>query len=165
MPDDDLRSTSCNLARAVEVLGERWTPLILRDLLIGVRQFDEIRRDLGISTSVLTARLHRLTERGVVERRPYGDRGRHEYHLTPKGEAAVPILLALLAWGDEWEGGPDGPPTQVVHRTCGRTTSARAHCAECGERLEPGDLSYHRGPGSRRAPGTEVLPTYLEPSP
>jgi DNA-binding HxlR family transcriptional regulator len=154
----------CNLARAVGVLGDSWTPLILRDVLIGVRQFGEIQRDLGVSTNVLASRLHRLLDHGVLMREPYGSHPhRYEYRLTEKGEAAVPILLALLAWGDEWEGGPDGLPTRIVHRSCGATTVAVAHCAECGEPLDPADIDYCKGPGSRRGPGTEVLPDYLGP--
>jgi DNA-binding HxlR family transcriptional regulator len=164
MQRSDFGEMSCSMARALDVLGEWWTPLILRDLLVGFRHFDEIQRDLGISTNVLSDRLQHLVEHGVVERHQYGNHpSRYEYRLTPKGQDAVPILLELVAWGDRWEPGDDGAPTLIVHTTCGRATRAVAHCAECGARLEPEDLEYHRGPGSRRGPGTQLLPERLGP--
>ena len=160
----DFGDMSCSMARALNILGEWWTPLILRDLLVGFTQFDELHRDLGISTNVLTDRLRRLMDNGVVERRPYGSHSnRFEYRLTAKGRDAVPILLLLVAWGDRWEAGTDGPPTHIVHTSCGKPTKALIHCGECGQRLEPQDLEYHKGPGSRRAPGTQLLRDYLGP--
>jgi DNA-binding HxlR family transcriptional regulator len=164
MQRTDFGDMHCSIARALHVLGETWTPLILRDLLIGVRRFDELQRDLGISTNVLTDRLRTLIEHDVVERRPYGPRpNRFEYQLTPKGRDAVPILLALVAWGDRWEPRRGGTPTHVLHTTCGQPTAAVVHCAECGERIDLDDLEYRRGPGMRRAAGTELLPDRLGP--
>ena len=155
---------TCSIARAEGILGDSWTPLILRDLLVGFTQFDEIHRDLGIATNVLADRLGRLVEQGVVTREPYGTHpNRFRYRLTEKGEDAVPILLALLAWGDRWEAGKPGPPTLVVHTTCGKATTAVAHCAECGQKLELDDLEYHKGPASRQGPGTELLRDHLGP--
>jgi DNA-binding HxlR family transcriptional regulator len=164
MQRTDFGDMSCSIARAIGILGEPWTPLILRDLLIGFSRFDELERDLGISTNVLTDRLRTLVEHGVVERRPYSPHpNRFEYRLTPKGEDAIPILLALVAWGDRWEAGSAGPPTHVVHVPCGQPVAAVAHCSECGQPLQLADLEYHRGPGSRRAPGTELLRDRLGP--
>jgi DNA-binding HxlR family transcriptional regulator len=154
----------CSIAKAMAVLCEPWTPLVLRDLLLGFTQFEEIRRDLGISTNVLTDRLEVLVEHDVIERVPVGPHPRrHEYRLTEKGREAIPIILAMVAWGDRWETGRAGPPTHVVHETCGRPTSATIHCSECAEPLALEDLSYHRGPGSRRGPGTALLREHLEP--
>ena len=154
----------CSIARALEILGEPWTPLILRDLLIGFTQFEELHRDLGISTNVLTDRLNVLLAHGVIERRHLGPhRNRFEYRLTEKGRDAVPFLLALVAWGDRWEAGSAGAPTHVVHAPCGSPTVAVFHCSECGEPLDVDDLEYHRGPGSRRGPGTELLRDRLDP--
>jgi len=154
----------CSIARALEILGEPWTPLILRDLLIGFTQFEELHRDLGISTNVLTDRLAVLIEHDVIERRHVGPHpNRSEYFLTEKGRDAVPILLALVAWGDTWEAGPAGAPTHILHTTCGAATAAVFHCSECGEPLHVDDLEYRRGPGSRRGPGTELLRDRLEP--
>lgn len=166
MQRTDFGDMSCSIARALSILGDWWTPLILRDLLVGFTRFDEIRNDLGVSTNVLSDRLGRLVEHGVVEREPYGSHpNRFRYRLTEKGEDAVPILLALVAWGDRWEAGKPGPPTLVVHTTCGKTTTAVAHCSECGQRLELDDLEYHKGPASRQGPGTELLRDHLGPHP
>ena len=158
MQRTDFSSMDCSIARAVDVLGEPWTPLILRDLLLGITQFDDMRRDLGISTNVLADRLRRLVQHRVVERRPYGSHpNRFTYQLTRKGRDAVPILLALVAWGDRWEAGGAGPPTDVIHTKCGKPTNAVVHCAACGLPLDPDELRYRNGRGSRRGPGTVVL--------
>ena len=149
---------NCSIARAVNVLCEPWTPLVLRDIFLGIGLFEDIRTDLGISTNVLTDRLRTLVEQGVVERQPYGRHpGRFEYRLSAKGREAVPILLALLAWGDRWQDAGEGAPTEMVHRSCGKVTSAVAHCAACSERLELSDLEFHNGPAGRDGPGTMVL--------
>ena len=149
---------NCSIARAVSVLCEPWTPLVLRDILLGIAQFEHIRTDLGISTNVLADRLRTLVDHGVVERQPYGRHpDRFEYRLSDKGREAVPILLALLAWGDRWEDAGEGAPTEMVHRSCGKVTSAAAHCAACGERLELRDLEFRNGPAGRVGPGTMVL--------
>ena len=154
----------CSIARALEILGEPWTPLILRDLLIGFTQFEELRRDLGISTNVLTDRLAVLLEHEVIERHPIGPHpNRFEYTLTPKGRDAVPVLLALVAWGDRWESGRAGAPTHILHTTCGQATTAVSHCSECGEPLEVDDLDYRKGPGSRKGRGTALLRDRLGP--
>ncbi|HLF43157.1 MAG TPA: helix-turn-helix domain-containing protein [Acidimicrobiia bacterium] len=164
MQRTDFGDMTCSIARALSILGDWWTPLILRDLLVGFTQFDEIRQDLGISTNVLSDRLGRLVEHGVVAREPYGSHpNRFEYRLTHKGEDAIPILLALVAWGDRWEVDKPGPPTLVVHSVCGKATTAVAHCAECGVPLKPEDLEYHKGPGSRQGPGTQLLRERLGP--
>jgi DNA-binding HxlR family transcriptional regulator len=162
----DFSEMNCSIARALDVLGGWWAPLIIRDLLVGVRQFDEMRRDLGISTNVLTDRLNRLLDHGVIERSPYGSHPhRYEYRLTPKGEDAVPVLLALLAWGDRWASDGDGPPTEVVHEPCGAPTTPVLRCSDCGETLEAADLRYRNGPGARSGPGTAVLRERLAEQP
>jgi DNA-binding HxlR family transcriptional regulator len=149
---------NCSIARAVDVLCEPWTPLVLRDLLLGIELFEDLRLDLGISTNVLTDRLHTLVDHGVVERHLYGRHpGRFAYRLTEKGRAAVPVLLPLLAWGDNWEAGREGAPPEMGHRTCGHVTTAVAHCAECGERLDLDDIEFRNGPAGRAGPGTVVL--------
>ena len=161
----DFGGMHCSIARAVQIVGESWTPLILRDLLLGMNQFEEIREDLGISTNILTDRLNTLVEHGVVKRLPYGERSdRHEYLLTEKGEDAVSIVLAMLAWGDRWETGAAGVPTEVLHESCGHTTHVVMHCAECGEAIRLDEVSYHRGPGSQSGPGTRLLQEHLAPT-
>lgn len=165
MQRTDFGQMHCSIARSLGILGESWTPLVLRDLLLGFTQFDEIRQDLGISTNILTDRLRRLVEHEVVERKPYGNHSnRYEYKLTPKGEDAIPIILAMVAWGDRWETGKTGPPTVIVHEDCGHPTKTVMHCSECGDELHLEALSYRRGPGSRKGRGTELLQDHLGPS-
>lgn len=160
----DFGEMHCSIARAGQVVGESWTPLILRDLLLGFTRFEEIRENLGISTNILTDRLNTLVAHGLVERSADSDRpDRHRYGLTEKGRDAISIVLAMLAWGDRWESGEAGVPTEVLHHTCGQTTHVVMQCAECGETLHLDDVSYHRGPGSVAGPGTMLLQQHLEP--
>jgi DNA-binding HxlR family transcriptional regulator len=110
----------CPLARAVDVVGDAWSPLIVRELLLGTRRFDELVEALGISRGSLTRRLAHLEKEGVLERRPYRTAPvRHEYVLTPAGEDLAPVLASLLQWGRTWrpEGGDD---TRFIDRRGGR---------------------------------------------
>jgi DNA-binding HxlR family transcriptional regulator len=155
----------CSIARAGQIVGESWTPLILRDLLLGFTQFEEIRENLGISTNILADRLNTLVDHGLVQREPGSERpDRPGYTLTEKGRDAISIVLAMLAWGDRWESDEAGVPTEVRHHTCGNTTHVVMQCAECGDALDLDDLSYHRGPGSVAGPGTMLIQQRLEPS-
>lgn len=160
----DFGNMHCSIARAGQIVGESWTPLILRDLLLGFSRFEEIRENLGISTNILTDRLSTLVEHGLVERVPGVERpDRLEYGLTEKGRDAISIVLAMLAWGDRWETGDAGVPTEVLHHSCGNTTHVVMQCSECGEPIDLDDVSYHRGPGSVAGPGTMLLQRRLEP--
>ena len=130
----------CVVANGVELFGDRWSLLILRDAHLGVRRFDEFRRDLGIARNVLADRLDRLVEAGILERRRYVERPpRDEYPLTDKGKDLLDVLLALWRWGDRWE--PVAQPRTLVHRTCGEATHSVATCAHCGEPLLRRDLT------------------------
>ena len=101
----------CSIARTLEVIGDRWTLLILRDAFRGVRRFDELQHDLGIARNVLTDRLHKLVDHGVLEKTPYQYRpARYEYRLTPKGVDLSPALVALMRWGDKWLSEDGRPP-------------------------------------------------------
>ena len=127
----------CSVAQTLEIVGEWWTLLILRDVFLGVRRFDDFVDRLGISRNVLTNRLDRLVDAGVLERRPYDEaRGRYDYLLTDKGRALWPVLTALRQWGDEWIYGEGHEPLQVEHRQCGHITTARMTCNRCGEPLD-----------------------------
>jgi DNA-binding HxlR family transcriptional regulator len=129
----------CSVARAMEVVGERWTFLVLREAFSGVRRFEDMQRDLGIARNVLADRLGRLVGHGVLVRRPYQDRPvRHEYHLTPMGLDLYPALVGLLQWGDRWLS--EGPPLELVHRECGHATTLQLCCAACGERVSARDM-------------------------
>jgi DNA-binding HxlR family transcriptional regulator len=125
---------SCSIARTLEVVGERWTLLVLRDALFGLRRFDEFRSSLGIASNVLAARLDRLCDEGLLERRPYQTRPeRHEYLLTEKGRDLAPALLMLMRWGDRHYPDPAGPPRLAEHADCGGEIEHTLGCRRCGE--------------------------------
>lgn len=126
----------CSVARALEVVGERWTLLILRDAFLGVRRFEDFQRSLGIARNVLTARLQRLVDEGLLERRPYQQRPvRYEYRLTDMGRDLWPTVVALMKWGDRHLAGPEGPPRLLLHRGCGGEVDDRRTCGRCGEEV------------------------------
>jgi DNA-binding HxlR family transcriptional regulator len=110
---------ACSIARTLDVIGEPWSPLILRDVWAGFSRFDQIHADLGISRKVLTERLNHLVDQGILDRRPYDRRPRHEYHLTEKGAELVDMLMAMNRWGDKWLAGEAGPPVLYRHHACG----------------------------------------------
>jgi DNA-binding HxlR family transcriptional regulator len=144
---------NCSIAGTLELVGERWTILILRDAFLGVRRFDDLQRSLGIARNVLQARLARLVEAGVLERRPYQERPqRFEYCLTDKGRDLWPVLVALMEWGDRHLA-PGGPPTVLEHRGCAGHVTRQLTCSDCGARIGPRDVVARVGPGAR--PGQE----------
>jgi DNA-binding HxlR family transcriptional regulator len=146
---------SCSIARTAEVIGEWWTPLVLRDISIGISRFDAIQRNLGISRKVLTQRLNALVEHGVIERQPYHESPtRYDYFLTEKGIDLAMVLLAMQAWGDRWVFGEDSAPVVVRHDACGALARPVAACSSCGEPMLPTDITPLPGPGARTGPGT-----------
>jgi DNA-binding HxlR family transcriptional regulator len=142
---------ACSIARTLDVIGEPWSPLVLRDVWVGMHRFDEIQADLGISRKVLTERLNHLVDHGVLERRPYDRRPRHEYHLTAKGLELVDVLMAMAGWGDRWLAGEAGPPALYRHHACGNVSQAGLSCTHCGEPMHAGDVDVLPGPGSAAA--------------
>ena len=149
MQRTDFGDMDCSIARTLHVAGEPWSPLIVRDVLAGIRRFDDIQRDLGISRKVLAERLRHLVEAEMLERRPYSQRPpRHEYVLTRKGFGFVDVLMAMAAWGDQWTAGEAGPPVLRRHRACGQITQIQLHCAACGEILTAADVDVEPGPGA-----------------
>jgi DNA-binding HxlR family transcriptional regulator len=138
----------CSIARALEVVGERWTLLILRDAFMGVRRFDDFQRSLGVARNVLNTRLQRLVEEGLLEKRPYQERPqRFEYVLTQVGVDLWPALVSLMHWGDRHLAGEAGPPLVLEHRGCGGRASERATCDRCGAHLQARDVLAVPGPG------------------
>jgi DNA-binding HxlR family transcriptional regulator len=138
----------CSIARTVDLLGDWWTPLVLREAFYGVRRFDEFQQSLGIGRNILTERLRRLVDNGLLERRKYQDRPqRHEYRLTEKGRDFFPVLAALMRWGDRWLDGGKGEPVTLRHLTCGQVSRAEIVCSECGEPLSARDVVTELGPG------------------
>lgn len=162
MSKQSFASIACSIARAVDVVGQRWTPLILRDLFAGMARFEDIRRDLGIASNVLAARLEELERHGVVERRQYQSApARYEYVLTDKGRDLYPVIATLVAWGDKWMAEPSGPPALTVHSDCGQVTTAKTVCAECGGELNAANVIAAPGPGAHSGPGTAVIGDYI----
>ncbi|OLB81063.1 MAG: hypothetical protein AUI14_04750 [Actinobacteria bacterium 13_2_20CM_2_71_6] len=152
----------CSIARTLAVVGEAWTPLILRDIVFGLTKFDELQRDLGVATNILTDRLATLVEYGLLTREPYQRRPlRHRYELTEKGADLLPVLLALMRWGDRWTADPAGPPVAIVHHGCGQLTQPTMTCSGCGQPLHADDIGVRGGPGARRGPGAYLLPGWL----
>jgi DNA-binding HxlR family transcriptional regulator len=138
----------CSLARSVDLLGDWWTPLVLREAFYGVRRFDDFQRRLGIGRNILTQRLNRLVAEGMFERQPYQDRPlRHEYVLTEKGRDFFPVVAAIVRWGDRWLAGDEGPPLVLHHTACDHDTQAEVVCSHCGEPLELREIRARPGPG------------------
>ncbi|MDV3221286.1 helix-turn-helix domain-containing protein [Intrasporangium sp.] len=141
-------SEVCSMARALEIVGERWSLLILRDALFaGSSRFGEFQRTLGIATNVLSARLEGFVAAGLMERRAGADQaGAPEYVVTAKGRDLVPAIVALTQWGDRWAA-PDGPPIEYQHATCGEPVTSQLHCAECGVVDDPAEVQARPGAG------------------
>jgi DNA-binding HxlR family transcriptional regulator len=148
MQRTDFGGMACSIARTLDVIGEPWSPLILRDVFAGVGRFEQIQADLGISRKVLTERLNHLVARGVLTRRPYDRRPRYEYVLTEQGAELVEMLMVMVAWGDKWLSGEAGPPVLYRHRTCGEISRVELRCAHCGEPMHAGDVDLLPGPGA-----------------
>jgi DNA-binding HxlR family transcriptional regulator len=148
----------CSIGRTLDVVGEWWTLLIVRDIHLGLRRFDDIADNLGISRNLLAGRLDRLVTEGILERRPYQDRPpRHEYHFTEAGWDLVPVLLAVMAWGDKWVTPPGGPAMTPVHDTCGAEFTPTVSCSHCGRPITAKTVTVKAGPGAAPGPGTQVL--------
>lgn len=140
---------NCSVARPLAFLGERWALLVLRDLFLGRRRFEEFQESLGIATNVLSKRLATLVDEGIVERRRYSEHPeRFEYRLTAKGRDLQPILLALLAWGDRYTTGPAGPPLETVHTECDHAFHMVPSCSHCGGAVDSSNIRSRPGPGA-----------------
>ena len=162
MTRTDFAGIACSIARSAAIVGDPWALLIVRDIALGIHRFDELQRDLGAATNVLSQRLERLVEGGVLRRERYAERpDRYEYRLTGKGRDLVPVLLALTAWGDRWEAGDAGPPLIIRHHACGNDTQATVACAACGGELTAEQVDYRPGPGGRTARGTSLIAGFL----
>jgi DNA-binding HxlR family transcriptional regulator len=138
----------CSVARTVDVLGDAWSMLVLREAFYGIRRFDDFQSSLGIARNTLTERLNRLVDGGLMERDLYqsGPR-RYEYVLTPKGTDFFGVLAAISSWGDRWIAEDGAPPVVFHHDSCGHDMRAQTVCSECGELLAADACSMKMGPG------------------
>lgn len=138
----DFDTASCAVQRTLDVIGEKWTILLIRDAANGVRRFDDFRSHVGLSEAVLSARLRTLVAEGIFETREYqepGQRRRHEYRLTPKGWDLFPALVALMQWGETYRAYDGGQPWQIQHKACGHPVRAEVRCTHDGALLTPRD--------------------------
>ena len=141
----------CSVAQCLDVVGEWWSLLIVRDAFLGVTRFDDFQTRLGISRNILTNRLNRLTENEILKRVPYSEHPpRHEYRLTTKGKDLWHVVIAMRQWGDKWAA-PSGPPALMRHTACGHEISAVPVCSHCGEPLDVRTVTALPGPGSTPA--------------
>jgi DNA-binding HxlR family transcriptional regulator len=151
MLNRDYPTQYCSVASTLEIVGERWTMLILRDVFLGVRRFEDMQRNLGIARNILQARLERLVDNGILVKRPYQERPvRHEYRLTEKGADLWPVLVALLQWGDRHAIGGERPMI-LQHRGCGGELDDRRRCLVCGADVSVTEALAMRT-GARRIP-------------
>jgi DNA-binding HxlR family transcriptional regulator len=137
----DYNDPVCSIAGSLELIGERWTILILRDVFSGRRKFSQMQRSMGVARNVLAARLQRLVDEGILERRPYSEQPeRYEYFLTEKGLDLWPVLVSLLQWGDKYLDRAGEPRTVLIHKRCGGEVDEHRICKRCAEPLGPRDV-------------------------
>lgn len=156
MSRSDLSSQTCSIARAVTQVGDEWSIMILREMFLGNRRFDDFLRQTGMSSHLLSRRLKKLEAQGVIRREAYSERPlRHEYRLTAMGRELWPVIIALKQWGDRWLS--DGEPSvRIVHKGCGRVTHPQMTCPDCGEPMQAHDARADLSPtleNERRAAG------------
>ncbi|MDT7609786.1 MAG: hypothetical protein QOG96_4289 [Pseudonocardiales bacterium] len=143
---------ACSIARTLDVIGEPWSPLILRDIYVGINRFEQIQQELDISRKVLTERLKWLVEKEVLQRHAYSERPpRYEYRLTAKGLELCDLLLVMVRWGDRWTAGEAGPPVLYRHHACGQVSHVELRCSVCAEPMRATDVDVLPGPGAAPA--------------
>jgi DNA-binding HxlR family transcriptional regulator len=151
---------ACSIARTLDVIGEPWSPLILRNVYVGINRFERLQQSLGISRKVLAERLNWLVANDVLQRQEYSNRPpRHEYILTAKGQELCDLLLVMVRWGDRWTAGEPGPPVLYRHHACGQISHVELRCSVCGQPMRAADIDVLPGPGARSGP---VLPGLSE---
>jgi DNA-binding HxlR family transcriptional regulator len=144
------RPPDCSVGRAMDILGERWTMLIMREAFYGVRRFSDMQRNLGIARNILSTRLQTLVRAGILERRLYQEEPeRFEYRLTSAGRDLYPAVIAIMRWGDTYLADDAGPPVLLRH-SCGEEADPVLVCGHCREPLHPHDVTPVPGPGAAR---------------
>ena len=148
----DYRSSvgRCSIQQTLDLVGDRWLLLILRDIFRGVRRFSQLHENLGIAKNLLTSRLNKLVDADILEKIPYQAAPvRYEYTLTEKGRDLSPSLVALMKWGDRWCS-DDAPPTVLVHSECGTPLEQTTRCPACEENIYPSEIRSRPGPGQTK---------------
>lgn len=149
----DWSSENCSVARTLDLIGEKWTLVVLREVFQGIRRFEDMRVRTGIPRQVLSTRLARLVADGILRRQSYrepGQRERQEYRLTGKGIDLHPVLLSLMTWGDRYLADPDGPSLELYHRDCGGSVHLEMRCSDGHGQLTARDVRPRPGPAARR---------------
>jgi DNA-binding HxlR family transcriptional regulator len=142
MRTTELVKMTCTIARSVDAIGDPWIIMIMKELFLGQRRFDDIQTYTGISPHLLSVRMRKLEKAGIVQRRAYQQRPtRHEYRLTEKGIYLWPILIALKDWSARWGKWPDGEPLKIRHKACGHLTSLKIVCSHCDEPINARDVT------------------------
>ena len=148
---NELGRVDCTIARTLSVIGDRWTLLILRDVFLGTRRFDDFHASLGISRHRLADRLAKLVKHGVLRRQRYESRPpRYEYRLTEKGIDLYGVIVSIAGWGDRHMVGRKGPPVERVHRVCGHVATLQLSCEHCGAPVTARDMTARPGAAYRR---------------
>ncbi len=151
MERTNYQASNCSIARTLQVLGEKWTLLIIRESFYGATRFEQFHRVLQCPRNLLSERLSLLVDDGILERSAYrepGSRARNEYRLTDKGRELMPILLALREWGDRHKADSEGPPVVAQHAECGRELHVTLACAKGHIVTEPDEVALVDGPGA-----------------
>ncbi len=150
---NDYEGQVCSIANTLELVGERWTLLVIREVFTGHRRFGQMQKSLGVARNVLTTRLQRLVDEDILERRPYSERPeRNEYFLTEKGLDLWPLMISMMHWGDKHMPSPGGRPMIIVHKgECGGEVDDRRVCTRCGKELGVREARAIEGPGMTEA--------------
>lgn len=148
-PPQWFRNDVCSVARTLEIMGERWTVLVMREAFLGTRRFEAFLENTGAARNILSDRLAKLVANGIMERRQYSERPpRYEYRLTPKGVDLYPAIIALLKWGDDHLAEECGPAVLLQHKTCEHIGTPELRCSHCGEKIDPREMRALPGPAS-----------------
>lgn len=157
-PENLIAARADSVARAMQIIGDRWSFLLIREGFFGRRRFDEVQKRIGIASNILSSRLQLLVEGGIFERHPdAGDARRMEYRFTDKGRDLYQVMLAFMAWGDRWADGGRGRPTILHHHDCGEDFQPVVVCRHCREEIAARDMLYRSGPGWNVNLGAHLL--------
>jgi len=155
-PNADIQERNCSVGRTIDVIGDGWSFMILRECYFGVRRFEQFKEILGLPRTTLADRLRTLTTKGLLRQVLYSERPpRFEYQLTRLGIDLYPVMMALMSFGDKWLAGRRRKPLQLIHHNCGQPCSAIVICSKCRAEIHPNNVSYRDGPGA----GTSVIHT------